>query len=383
MTDTAASASPPSGPDAAATPGPAASPGTPAPPPAAASKPRVLVVLTLIGVALLGILIVLYAWRLPPFDSSVQHTDNAYVRGQVTVIAPQVSGAVTTVAVQDFQTVKQGDLLAAIDDRTYLQRLEQARASLHSAEAALANSAQTRSSAQGSVAQYQASIAGAEANLAKAQADANRATTLFQGGWVAQAQVDVAQAALRAARSQLAQARAQQGIAQTSVTSAEVGRGSLEAAVENARAAVRLAEIDVENTRIIAPRDGRLGEVSVRQGQQVTSGAQLMALVPAQIWVNANFKETQLRDIRVGQPAELAIDALGGRTLRGHVERIAPATGSEFSVIRPDNATGNFTKVAQRVPVRIALDPDQEDLERLSPGMSVTARVDTRATQPH
>jgi multidrug resistance efflux pump len=384
MTDTAASASPPSTPDAAATPGPASSPDAPSPAPAPASKPRVLVALILVGVALLGIVIVLYAWRLPPFDSGVQHTDNAYVRGQVTVIAPQVSGAVTAVAVQDFQTVKQGDLLATIDDRTYLQRLEQARANLHSAEAALANSAQTRSSAQGSVAQYQASIAGAEANLAKAQADANRATTLFQGGWVAQAQVDVAQAALRAARAQLAQARAQQGIAQTSVTSAEVGRGTLEAAVENARAAVRLAEIDVENTRIIAPRDGRLGEVSVRQGQQVTSGAQLMALVPAQIWVNANFKETQLRDIRVGQPAELAIDALGGRTLRGHVERIAPATGSEFSVIRPDNATGNFTKVAQRVPVRIALDPDQEELVRLSPGMSVTARVDTRgSTQPH
>jgi multidrug resistance efflux pump len=132
------------------------------------------------------------------------------------------------------------------------------------------------------------------------------------------------------------------------------------------------------NTRITAPRAGRLGEISVRQGQQVAVGTQLMALVPDKIWVTANFKETQLKRIRVGQSAELSVDALD-KTLRGHVERIAPATGSEFSVIRPDNATGNFTKVAQRIPVRIAIDPDQPLSARLSPGMSVIARVDTKA----
>jgi multidrug resistance efflux pump len=158
-----------------------------------------------------------------------------------------------------------------------------------------------------------------------------------------------------------------------------VNRGALEAAVENARAQVRLAEIDLANTRIVAPRDGRLGEVSVRVGQQVQVGTQLTALVPDRIWVTANFKENQLKDIRIGQRAELAIDALGGRTLTGRVEQIAPATGSEFSVIRPDNATGNFTKVAQRVPVRIALDPGQEELHRLRPGLSVVARVDTQS----
>lgn len=371
MTDTTA-------PTAPAAPQPAPQPAPP--PPAAAEPPqkRVLISVMLVVIAIVGVLLVLWAWRLPPFTSGVQHTDNAYVRGQVTVIAPQVTGYVTSVEVQDFQTVKQGQLLATIDDRIYRQRLEQARAQLHAAEAALANSTQTQNSARGSVAQSNAGIAAARANVAKAQADHNRARTLFEGGWVAQAQVDVTRTALQAAQAQLAAAQAATGIAETGVTSAVVSRGSLEAAVENARAAVHLAEIDLSNTRIVAPRDGRLGEITVRQGQQVAVGTQLMALVPDRIWVTANYKENQLRDIRVGQPVELSVDALGGQTLTGKVEQIAPATGSEFSVIRPDNATGNFTKVAQRVPVRIALDPGQDGLDRLRPGLSVVARVDTR-----
>ena len=156
-----------------------------------------------------------------------------------------------------------------------------------------------------------------------------------------------------------------------------VGRDSLAAAVENAQAAVRLAQIDLANTRIVAPRAGRLGEIGVRQGQYVTAGTQLMGLVPDVVWVTANMKETQMKNIRVGQPVEITVDALGGQTLRGHVERIAPAAGSEFSVIRPDNATGNFTKVAQRIPVRIRIDPGQAAAQRLAPGMSVVARVNT------
>ncbi|MFC7377035.1 HlyD family secretion protein [Brevundimonas sp. GCM10030266] len=373
MTDTTAPA------PAAPQPAPQPAPPPPAAAPAEPPQKRVLISVLLIAVAIVGVLLVLWAWRLPPFTSGVQHTDNAYVRGQVTVIAPQVTGYVTSVEVQDFHTVKQGQLLATVDDRIYRQRLEQAQAQLHSAEAALANSTQSQNSARGSVAQSNASIAAARANVAKAQADFNRSRTLFEGGWVAQAQVDVTRTALQAAQAQLAAAQAATGIAETGVTSAVVSRGSLEAAVENAQAAVHLAEIDLSNTRIVAPRDGRLGEITVRQGQQVAVGTQLMALVPDRIWVTANYKENQLRDIRVGQPVELSVDALGGRTLTGKVEQIAPATGSEFSVIRPDNATGNFTKVAQRVPVRIALDPGQDGLDRLRPGLSVVARVDTRA----
>ncbi|WP_427789555.1 HlyD family secretion protein [Brevundimonas diminuta] len=373
MTD----APPPPAPSAPAPAQPPAAPAAPATPPPSKGR-RVMWTVVLIAIALVGVGLVLHAWRLPPFSGGPQTTDNAYVRGQVTIISPQVSGYVTSVEVQDFQTVKQGQLLATIDDRIYRQRLEQAQASLHSAEAALANSAQSQASARGSVAQTQAGIAAAQSAVTKARADAARVRTLFDGGWVAQAQVDVAQNALRSAEAQLAQARAAEGVAQTSVTSAVVSRGSLEAAVENARAQVRLAQIDLDNTRITAPRDGRLGEISMRQGQQVAVGTQMAALVPDVVWVTANMKENQMRDVRVGQPVKITVDALGGRTLTGRVERISPATGSEFSVIRPDNATGNFTKVAQRIPVRIAVDPGQEGIERLSPGMSVTARIHVR-----
>lgn len=357
-------------------PAPSAPPASAAP---AAPEPRKRVLWAVVAaiVAVFAVGLVLYAWRLPPFTGHVQRTDNAYVRGQVTIISPQVSGYVTAVPVQDFQTVQQGQLLAQVDDRTYRQKLEQAEAALHSAEAALSNSTQSQASARGAVAQQRASIAAAQAALTKAQADADRARTLKAGGWVSQSNVDIAVAALRSAHAQLAQAQAAEGVAQTGVTSAVVNRDSLAAAVENARAAVRLAQIDLANTRIIAPRSGRLGEIGVRQGQYVTAGTQLMGLVPDVVWVTANMKETQMRDIRVGQPVEIAVDALGGQTLRGRVERIAPAAGSEFSVIRPDNATGNFTKVAQRIPVRIRIEPGQAGMERLAPGMSVVAKVDT------
>lgn len=356
----------------------AATPAAAPPAPAPSNSRRFMWGVVLVAMALIGVGLILHAWRLPPFSGGPQTTDNAYVRGQVTIISPQVSGSVTSVDVQDFQSVKQGQLLATVDDRIYLQRLQQAHADLHAAEAALANSAQSQASARGSVAQTQASIAAAQSAVTKARADANRVKTLFEGGWVAQAQVDVAQNALRASEARLAEARAAEEVARTGVTSAVVGRGSLEASVENARAKVRLAQIDLDNARILAPRDGRLGEVTVRQGQLVSVGTQLMTLVPDVIWINANMKETQMRDVRVGQPVEITVDALGGRVLIGKVERISPATGSEFSIIRPDNATGNFTKVAQRIPVRITVDAGQEGIERLSPGMSVTARIQVK-----
>jgi multidrug resistance efflux pump len=140
---------------------------------------------------------------------------------------------------------------------------------------------------------------------------------------------------------------------------------------------VRLAEIDLANTRITAPGDGQLGQVAVRLGAFVNAGTQLTALVPQAMWVIANLKETQMADVRLGQPVTFAVDALNHARLRGHVEQIAPATGSEFSVITPDNATGNYVKIAQRIPVRISIDPNQPLAQRLRPGMSVVASIDT------
>ncbi len=376
MTDTPSPTTSSAPADAPSAPAPAPSPAPPAPAPAK----RILFVVVLGAIALVGVLLVLYAWKLPPFTGDIQRTDNAFVRGQVTVISPQVSGYVTSVEVQDYQTVQQGQLLVTVDDRIYRQQLEQATANLHAAEAALSNAPNTQASAQGTVAQRNAAIASAQASLVQAQANATRARTLFAGGWVAQAQIDTTQASLRAAQAAVAEARAATSVAQTGVSSAVVSKASLQAAVEAARAQVGLAQINLDNTRILAPASGRLGEVAVRVGQSVVAGTQLTSLVPNLIWVNANMKETQLRNIRVGQPVELSVDSLGGQKLKGRVERISPATGSEFSIIRPDNATGNYTKVAQRVPVRISIDPNQELAARLSPGMSVVARIDTSGT---
>ena len=373
---------------------PAAPPRTASPPetdrppapPSAAPGPdlgdrperRRVVSLVMAAIGLLGIGLVLYAWRLPPFVSAVQSTDNAYVRGQVTVISPQGSGYVVEVPVQDYAPVRAGQLLARIDERVYAQRVEQARAALAAQQATLANSVQQRASAEANVGQTAAQIASARAALAKAQATEQRTATLRRQGWVAQAALDQAEAALGQARAAVQQADAARAAAQQGVTTAVVGRQSLVANVQGAEAALHLAEIDLANTRVLAPQDGRLSEVGVRVGQYVTAGTQLMSLVPAQAWVIANFKETQMARMRVGQPATVRVDALGHARLRGVVQEISPAAGSEFSVIRPDNATGNFTKVAQRIPVRIALAPDQPLAARLAPGMSVEASVDTR-----
>ncbi len=343
-------------------------------PPRGSLKSTIGFVALLLG----GVFLSLYAWGLWPFGSVVQATDNAYVRGQTTVIAPQVNGYVTQVLVRDFETVRAGQVLARVDDRIYRQRVEQALAQLSAQQANLANSRQSSRSSEATLGGQAAAVANARAQLVRAQADMARVDDLVREGSVSFRERDQTLAALRAAEAGVAQAQAQRSVAQEQVRTVEVGRGGLEAGVANARAAVRLAQIDLANTVIRAPQDGRLGEVGVRLGQYVTAGTQLMFLVPASVWVTANFKEAQTARMAAGQPATIRVDALDRAELRGRVERIAPAAANEFAVIRADNATGNFVKVAQRIPVRIAIDPNDPLFGRLRPGMSVEARVDTR-----
>jgi multidrug resistance efflux pump len=329
--------------------------------------------------AIAGALLALHAWDLPPFTASEQSTDNAFVRGQTTIISPQVNGYVREVLVQDYQRVKGGDVLVRIDDRVYSQRLEQAKAGVATQGANLQNFAQTRRSSQASVEAQAAAVANAAAQVTRARADLARIQELAVDRSVSLRERDQAVATLRQAEAALRQAQAQRTIAEEQVRTVTVGRGGLEAAVENARAAQKLAEIDLANTVITAPRDGTVSDIGVRVGQYVTAGTQLMFLVPPTVWVVANFKEAQTARMAPGQPATVKVDALAGKTLRGRVARIAPAAGNEFSVIKPDNATGNFVKVPQRISVRIELEPGQPDVARLRPGMSVVARVDTAA----
>ena len=340
------------------------------------SRPRIILFGSLI---LIGALAILYAWGLPPFRAASQTTDNAYVRGQTTIIAPQVGGYVTGVLVRDFERVKKGQVLARIDDRIYRQRVAQGQANIAAQSASLDNSAQSLRSAEAQVQLQKAAVASAKAQLARAQADMRRVDELVDAGSVSLRERDQTLAALRQAEAAVRQAQAQQAIAAQQVRSVGVGRGGLEAGVENAKAQRGLADIDLENTVIRAPRDGQLSEVTVRVGQLVNPGTQLMYLVPQRHWIVANFKEAQTAKIRVGQSASFRVDALGGAKLSGHVESIAPAAGSEFSVIKPDTGSGNFVKVPQRIAVRIRIDEGQKLAQRLGPGMSVVATVHTGA----
>jgi multidrug resistance efflux pump len=342
-------------------------------PPRAARNTIIVTVL----IAIAGIALVLSAWRLPPFANDLQSTDNAYVRGRTTVISSQVSGYVTEVLVRDFDDVKAGQPLVRIDDRIYRQRYEQAGAQVSGQEATLANADQAARSRAASLAAQEASVANANAQLQRAQADMNRVNDLVTDGSVSLRERDQTLAALRQAQAGVLQAKAARDIATQDIRTVKVGRGGQQAGVTGAQAAQRLTQIDLENTIIRAPETGRLSEVGVRLGQYVTSGSQLMFLVPPETWVIANFKESQTARITVGQPASFTVDGLGNARLTGKVEKLSPAAGSEFSVLKSDNATGNFTKVPQRIAVRIRIDPGQPLSQRLRPGMSVQARIDT------
>jgi RND family efflux transporter MFP subunit len=325
----------------------------PASAPAVASAPQVwqpprkrmgMVVLTVL-LAAGALLAVLGAWNLPPFAGGLEKTDNAYVRGLTISLAPQVSGYVVAVEVKDYEQVHAGQVLARIDDRIYKARVAAARANLSAQSAGLAN---------------------ANAQLLRARADMARVNDLVSDGSVSIRERDQTLAALRQAE---AQARQSNG-----------GQGSFEAQVDAARAQLELAQIDLEHTVIVAAADGQVSEIGVRLGQYVTNGTQLMSLVPADRWVIANFKEAQIASMAPGQHATFRVDALNGARFTGRVERLAPAAGSEFAVLKPDNATGNFVKVPQRIGVRIAIDPKQPLAARLAPGMSVEAAVDTKAS---
>lgn len=372
---------------------PGASSGTPNPAPAnnpppapltspVTSKPRStrarVISSTFFGlVALAGILVVLYAWQLPPFTSPIQSTENAQVRGQTTLIGPQLSGYVHEVLVQDFQYVKAGQLLVRIDDRIYRQRLQQAEAQVNVQQAALANNLQQRRSAEATITQREAALQSASAQARKSAADLKRNSALVTDGSVSRSELDVTRAADAQAQAAVAEAKAAVQIAKEDLQTVIVNRDSLQAQIENANAAVELARIDLDNTRITAPRDGQLGQIGVRLGAYVNSGAQLMALVPDTLWVVANMKETQMAHMQLGQPVSFTVDALNHQKLSGKVERISPATGSEFSLLPADNATGNFVKITQRIPVRISVDADQPLAQRLRPGMSVVVSIDT------
>jgi multidrug resistance efflux pump len=340
-----------------------------------AHRPPAILIFAVVIIA--GVLLVLAAWQLPPFQGAMERTEDAYVQGHTTVIAPQVSGYVWRVAVEDYQMVKAGQILVEIDPRTYQQKVEQAQAALDAKLANLGNNRQSMAQGRAGIVSQSAAEASAGAQLIRARADLRRSSDLVRDGSLSARENDQNIAAVQEAQAAVRQARAAREVSIQQLRATGVNEGALRADVEGARAQLHAAQFDLEHTVIRAPQSGRLSDVGVRLGQFVTNGSSLMFLVPCQRWIIANFKEAQTRNMTVGQPAWFAVDALGGARIWGHVEQISPATGSEFSLLKADNATGNFTKVPQRIPVRISVDPGQADAARLRPGMSVEAHVDT------
>ncbi|NDL64027.1 HlyD family secretion protein [Acerihabitans arboris] len=349
----------------------------PAPEKEKSSYARILTTLVAVAIAIVGVLVILYAWQLPPFTRQVQTTDNAYIRGQVTVISPQLSGYITGVYVQDFAWVRKGDRLMAIDERIYQQRVHQAMAQLDMKKAALANNIQQRRSSEAAIARNRATVTNAQAQAEKARLDLKRVQDLTSDGSLSVRERDASRASYSQATADIAQATAALEMSRQDLRTVIVNRASLAADVANAQAALELTQIDLANTQIVAPRDGQLGQISVRQGAYVSAGTHLTSLVPRQMWAIANMKETQMAGIRLGQPVSIRVDALDDARLDGEVENISPATGSEFSAISADNATGNFVKIAQRIPVRIKIHDDGRLYRRLRPGMSVEVSIST------
>ncbi len=337
--------------------------------------PTILV--SIIGIA--GILVLLFAWHLPPFTPAQPTTTNAYIRGKVTSLAPQLSGYIDSVEVSDFDEVSEGDVIARLDDRIYRQQLRQAEANLASAKAALRVAQQEITSAQAVARSAEASVAAARSGLETAQSDWGRVQRLRDRDIASDASADQSRLALSRAEAAVTEAEAQLDIQRESVESAKVALEARQADIASAEAATETARINLENTVVRAPADGRLGQVSAHAGQFVSAGTGLVSHVGRDIWVIANFKETGLHGVRIGQPVHFTVDAVGDHDFRGHVASFSPATASEFSLLSGSNATGNFTKIAQRLPVRIAIEPGQDLLDQLAPGLSVVVDIDTRA----
>jgi len=302
------------------------------------------------------------------------------VQADSTSIAPKVSGYIAKVMVADNEPVKAGQLLAKIDDSDFRVALDQAKADVSAAKAQNLSKQATLAAQDAVIASAQATLGVAEANLMFAEQEDKRYSTLAASGYGTVKNAQQAASGIAVAHATVARDTAALDVArrQIDVLKAEVAQA--EAASARAEAAEKQAELNLGYTSIVAPVDGVVGARTLRVGQYVQAGTQLMAVVPlASAYIVGNYKETQLTDVKAGQKVEIEIDTYPGRVFQGHVDSLSPASGQEFALLPPDNATGNFTKIVQRIPVKIVLDGDLADGGVLRPGMSVTPTIDTKA----
>jgi membrane fusion protein (multidrug efflux system) len=396
---------------------------------------RFVVPAVILVTAALVLWIIAANWNVWGANQASQSTDDAYLRADLTPLSTKVAGTVAAVAVSDYQEVKLGQFLVQLRDDDYRAQVRQAEAAVAGAENALVNNQRQKELQDARILQAEAATHSAEAEIAAAEAGIEAASSaiLSAKNGLAAARADAVQtlaerrrqealaAAESATRQRLEQvvaseermrALAESRAADLAAASALVAsrradlkraqahlEGSkaeveaqkrqravldsqellLRADLSAKRAGLEVARTNLDYTRITAPADGVVGERKVRPGQFVGPGAQVLSLVQSDLWVQANFKETQVRHMRAGDAAEIRVDAFPGFTLRGRISQVAPASGSQFALLPPDNATGNFTKIVQRIPVKIILDPGQAGLDRLRAGLSVTATVHTRS----
>ena len=328
------------------------------------------------GVVLAAAIVGAHWWTSGRF---VEDTDDAYVGADVTVIASKVAGYVQAVAVADNQAVHRGDLLVKIDDRDYRAALARAEASVAAARAALVNLDATARLQRSVIAQAAAGLAAADAEATRARLDDARYRDLASRAAVSVESAQRAQAAAQSARAGSDRAVATQQGAQRQLDVIASQREQAQAALAQAVAELDAARLNLSYTELRAPVDGVIGNRRARVGAYAAAASQLLVVVPSHgLWIDANFKEDQLERLRIGQAVDVHADVAPHRAFTGHVVSLAPATGAQFSVLPPENATGNFTRIVQRVPVRIALDGKDAELDLLRPGLSVKASINTK-----
>ena len=353
------------------------SPAAPAPHPTPQNALRRLAIpLVAILAALFFIALATLRWDAWVGSAAVQTTNDAYVRAETTKLSSRVAGEVLVVAFKDFQRVKAGDLLVQIDPADYEAQVAQAAAGVEGAKAALDNLDNQVELQYATIAQAEAQRVSAEALQVEAQQEKDRQKTLTQTEAGTRQKLEQAVADYAKAEADV---RANRALIAAQRHQLEVLAGTKKqrtADVLGAQATLAAAKLRLGYTKIVAPFDGVVGEREVQPGDYVNIGTNLINIVPLpDVYVIANYKETQLTRVRPGQPVEITVDSFPDQTLHGRVERISPASGSQFALLPPDNATGNFTKVVQRIPIRIALDKGQPLLERLLPGMSAVTRI--------
>ena len=402
-----------------------------------ASRIKNVVVPVLILLMAGGIMVLIAGnWNTWASERLAQETDDAYLRADLTPLSTKVAGLVAKVNVSDYQQVKAGDLLVELRDEDFGAQVQQAEAAVAGGEDALINNRRQKELQDARIVQAEDGIRAAEADITAAEAGIDAANSTIanarsgieatkadvqrtllerrrQEALVAaesatrqkleqvvadeerfraqlasrEADLTTASAQLASRRADLARAQARLGSTKSELEAQKRQRAVLDsqelllrADLEAKRASLALARTNLGYTRIVAPENGIVSERKVRAGQLVSPGTQVISLVQSEVWVQANYKETQVRHIRSGDPAEIRVDAFPGVTFRGKVDHVSPASGSQFALLPPDNATGNFTKIVQRVPVKIVLDGGQRTAERLRPGLSVIATVRTNGT---